>query len=201
MIEALQSVRYGVGDLALAGQWYSQLLDVQPYQTTDSVLRYCVGGSWLELAATHTAESATSMIVTYWGVESLYHELLRLHDAGIKPQTLPAVPDATTRMATFLDPFGNVVGLIEMHDPDAQRARAHRAAEKIALRNVRATLDGLRAEDHQQRNANRFVLALVAAALVLGGFGLWKALPNKQKNNKIMVPLGTGKPAPEKASP
>ena len=189
MIEALRSVRYDVGDMALAGQWYSQLLDVQPCQSTDSVLRYCVDGTWLELVETRT-DGASSMLA-YWGVDSLQLELLRLQELGIQPQTSPAVLGATTRTATFIDPFGNTVGLIEMHDPGAERARAHRAAEKIALRNVREALDGLSAEDRQQRMANRLVLVLVLVVLglVLGSLGLWKVLPHKAPEEKIIVPL------------
>jgi predicted enzyme related to lactoylglutathione lyase len=189
MIEGLRSVRYTVGSLALAEQWYSQLLDVRPYQSTDSVLRYCVDGSWLELVETRT--DAASSVLVYWGVDSLQLELLRLQELGIQPQTPPAVLDATARTATFLDPFGNTVGLIEMHDPGAERARAHRAAEKIALRNVREALDGLSAEERQQRAANRLVLVLVLVVLglVLGSFGLWKVLPHKAPEEKIVIPL------------
>lgn len=190
MIEALRSVRYGVGDLAQAGQWYSQLFDVQPYQSSGSVLRYCVDGSWLELVETPTV--APSNMLVYWGVDSLQHELLRLHAVGIQPQTPPAMPDATTRTATFLDPFGNAVGLVEIHDPNVQRARSHRAAEKIALRNVRETLDGLSAEDKQQRSANRLVLALVVVGFLLGMVALLKALPHKSQEDKIIIPI-TGK--------
>lgn len=187
MIEALRSVRYGVGDLALARQWYSQLLDVQPYQSTDSVLRYCVDGSWLELVAAHT--EAPSSVLVYWGVDSLVNELQRLHAVGIKPQTPPTVLDASMRTATFLDPFGTTIGLIELDDPDLRRARSHRAAEKIALRNVRTALDDLSVEDRQQRAANRLVLALVAACLVLGAFAIWNMLPHKPQEDKIVIPL------------
>ena len=191
MIEALRSVRYGVGDLTLAGKWYSQVLDMQPYQSTDSVLRYCVDGSWLELVESRT--DAAGSVLVYWGVDSLQLEVLRLRALGIQPQAPPAVLDATTRTATFVDPFGNTVGLIEMHDPDAERARAHRAAEKIALRNVREALDGLSADDHQQRNANRLVLALVVLGVLLGAIGLLKVLPHKSPEEKIIIPLSGNK--------
>lgn len=187
MIEGLRSVRYTVQNLALAEHWYSQLLDVQPYKSSSSVLRYCVDGSWLELVETRT--EATGSLLVYWGVDSLQRELRRLDAAGMRPQTLPATLDATTRTATFLDPFGNTVGLIEMRDPDAERSRAHRAAEKIALRNVREALDGLSAEDRQQRNANGLVLVLVLVGVVLGALGLWKVLPHKAPEEKIVIPL------------
>lgn len=189
MLQTLRSVRYAVGNLTVAEQWYSQWLGVQPYQSTGTVLRYCVDGSWLELVEMRT-EAAGSVLV-HWGVDSLQLELLRLNAAGIQPQTPPVVLDATTRTATFLDPFGNTVGLIEMHDPDAERARAHRAAEKIALRNVRETLDGLSDQDRQQRKANRLVLvlALIVLGLVLGALGLLKALHQKVPEDKILIPL------------
>ena len=50
MIEALRSVRYGVTDLAVAQQWYSQLLELEPYMSSDTAVRYFVDGSWLEAA-------------------------------------------------------------------------------------------------------------------------------------------------------
>ncbi len=190
MIEALRSLRYTVGDLVLAENWYNQWLDVQPYQRTDTSLRYCVDGSWLELVEANLP-SANGLLV-YWGVDSLVHELQRLHAVGISPQTPPSLQGAGNASATFEDPFGNVVGLIEIHDPNAQRARAHRAAEKIALRKVRETLDNLSEEDRQQRLANRLVLALVVLALLVGGFAVVKMLPHTPQEDKITIPL-TGK--------
>ncbi len=190
MIEALRSVRYTVGDLAQAEHWYSQWLDVQPYPATDGVLRYGVDGSWLELTE-DPAHQPHAGVLAYWGVDSLGHELERLHTLGIHPQTPPALRDTNSPpTATFVDPFGNVVGLVEVHDPHAQRAREHRAAEKIALRKVRETLDTLGKEEDQQRLFNRFVLALVVVVgLLVGGFALvWKP-PHQPQENKIILPL------------
>jgi hypothetical protein len=192
MIEALRSVRYTVGDLALAEHWYSQWLDVQPYPSTDGVLRYVVDGSWLELVPGHGGQTDTpGSVFACWGVDSLGQELERLRALGISPQTLPALLDASNPpTATFADPFGNMVGLVEVHDPHAQRARDHRAAEKIALRKVRDTLDKLGKEEDQQRQFNRFVLGLVVAVgLMVGGFTLVKALSHKPQEEKITIPL------------
>ncbi|MES2581130.1 MAG: VOC family protein [Pseudomonadota bacterium] len=191
MIEALRSVRYTVGDLAQARHWYSQWLDVLPYPATDGVLRYGLDGSWLELVEEHGDHTqAHGSVLAYWGVDSLGQELERLQALGINPQTPPALLDASNPpTATFVDPFGNVVGLVEVHDPHAQRARAHRAAEKIALRNVRAALDDLGEEERQQRLANRLVLALVVVGLLVGGFAMVKMLPHKPQEDKLSIPL------------
>jgi hypothetical protein len=188
MIEALRSVRYTVGDLAVAKRWYSQWLDVQPYPAADGVLRYGLGDSWLELVEGHNL--APGSVQACWRVDSLELELQRLHALDISPQTPPALPGTESpSSATFVDPFGNVVGLVEAHDPHAQRARDHRAAEKIALRRVRETLDSLGEQDRQQRLANRLVLALVVVGLLVGGFTIFKMLPGKPQQEKLILPL------------
>lgn len=192
MIEALRSVRYGRSNLALAEAWDSQLLGVQPYRT-DSVLRYCVDGTWLELVELQSAATPAGVLV-HWAVDSLTSELLRLHALGITPQMPPAVLGAGgTQTAAFLDPFGHAVGLVEIHDPGVQRSRDHRAAEKIALRNVRATLDDLGAEGRQQRKATMLVLSLVVLVvlgLFAGGVMFRKLLPSKPPpDERIIVQL------------
>ncbi len=190
MIEALRSVHYTVGDLAQAERWYSQWLDVLPYPVAGGVLRYDVDGSWLDLVE-DPGHQAHGCVQAWWGVDSLGQELDRLRALGISPQIPPALLDANNPpTASFLDPFGNVVGLIEVHDPHAQRARDHRAAEKIALRKVRETLDNLDKEEDQQRLFNRFVLALVVAvSLLVGGLTLVKLLSPKPQEDKIILPL------------
>ncbi|MES2951760.1 MAG: VOC family protein [Pseudomonadota bacterium] len=187
MIEALRSVRYGVTDLALASQWYSQLLDLQPYLSSDTAVRYFVDGSWLELALDESPGPAGPLV--YWGVDNLGAELLRLHQVGWVPHAPPRAVDATTRTATFQDPFGNVVGFMEVDDPGVLRAHSHRAAEKVALRNVRTVLDDLSVEERQQRKANRLVLAMVLVALLVGAVVLVSKLPGRQPENKIIIPI------------
>ncbi len=193
MIEALRAVRYTVGDLAQAERWYSQWLDVLPYPNTGGVLRYGVDGSWLELVE-DPGHPARSGVLAYWGVDSLDQELERLQALGIHPQTPPALKDTDNpATATFVDPFGNVVGLVEVHDPHAQRAREHRAAEKIALRNVRAALDNLGDDKDQQRLFNRLVLVMVVVlGLVFGGFAIVWKLTHKPQEDRIVLPI-TGK--------
>lgn len=193
MIEALRSVRFAVANLAVAERWYSQWLDALPQAEGNGILRYAVYGSWLELVEDAT-QQPHGTVLACWGVDSLSLELERLQALHITPQTLPALADANSPpTATFADPFGNLVGLLEVHDPHAQRARAHRAAEKIALRNVRAALDDLGAEDHQQRSANRLVLVLVLAGLLVGGFALYKMLPSRTTENRIVIPITSQK--------
>nr|WP_315491928.1 VOC family protein [uncultured Rhodoferax sp.] len=188
MIEALRSVRYTVEDLAVAERWYSQWLDVQPYPAEGGVLRYGLQDSWLELVEGHNL--APGSVQACWRVDSLELELQRLHALGISPQTPPVLPGTESpSSATFVDPFGNVVGLVEVHDPHTQRARDHRAAEKIALRRVRETLDSLGEQDRQQRLANRLVLALVVVGLLVGGFTIFKMLPGKPQQEKLILPM------------
>ena len=188
MIEALRSVRYGVTDLAVAQQWYSQLLELEPYMSSDTAVRYFVDGSWLEAALVESPGTGGT-VVAYWGVDNLGAELLRLHQAGMRPHAPPATVDAMTKVASFMDPFGNVVGLMEVNDPSIHRARSHRAAEKLALRNVRAVLDDLSVQERQQRMANKLVLAMVVVVIVVGAVLLFSKLPDRSPANKIIIPL------------
>lgn len=188
MIEALRSVRYEVSDLAIARQWYSQWLELEPYLSSDTALRYFVDGSWLEI--TVAEPSASGRAIAYWGVDNLGAELLRLHQAGMHADAPPTTLDAMTKVATFRDPFGNRVGLMEVNDPNVQRVRSHRTAEKLALRNVRAVLDDLSEEEHQQRRAHRVLWALVALAVLAGTLLLVSKLPPGSADNRIAIPVG-----------
>lgn len=192
MIEALRAVRYGVTDLALASQWYSQLFDLEPYLNTDTVVRYFVDGSWLDL--TLESPNGQGAIVAYWGVDNLRAELVRLHQIGVIPHAPPALVDAITQTATFLDPFGNAVGIMEVNDPGVLRARSQRVAEKVALRNVREALDEMGTQEVQQRKANRFVLAALLVALLVatavGTIALLRHKTDRLTESKIVIPIG-----------
>ena len=192
MIEALRAVRYGVTDLALASRWYSQLLDLEPYLSNDTLVRYFVDGSWLELKLASPSEHGG--IVVFWGVDNLNAELLRLHQTGVLPHAPPALVDAITQTAIFFDPFGNAVGFMEVNDAGVLRARSQRVAEKVALRNVREVLDDLSAQEGQQRMENRFVLALLLVALLVatavGTFALLRHKTYRPTERKLVIPLG-----------
>jgi len=113
MFQGLRTVIYGVSDIDRAKQWYSQVLGMAPYFDEPFYVGFNVGGYELGLdpnAAPVSEESAG--VVAYWGVEDIDAELTRLIDLGGKVHGAIRDVGGGIRVATVLDPFGNLVGLV-----------------------------------------------------------------------------------------
>lgn len=170
--QALRAVCYEVPDVASAVDWYMRLFGMQPLAVNSATVVFDIGGD--ELVLLQGAEAApTRAPVVYWSVESLSAACERLQRLGIPLADPPRQRDAMTRTACVADPFGNIVGLMERDDPLVRRARSQRVAERVALRNVRGTLDDLLHEEEQQKRAARWVAKALAVVLVLAALVLW----------------------------
>ncbi len=175
MIEGLQAVRLGVPDLPLAVAWYSRALDVEPCVSDASSATFFLDGSLLRLehAPRMPDDIGVPCATVYWRVDHLQSELQRLHAVNAAPFEAVAQLNADTHIASVLDPFGNVLGLIERRDPAIPEARIQRVAEKVAIRNVRETLDGLAEEEAKKRRALKTALAWSAAGAALAALLVW----------------------------
>lgn len=128
----LRTARYRAPDLAKARDWYATVLEVQPYFDQPFYVGFDVGGFELGLdpdpAASGTGEGS---VTVYWGVDHAEAALARLLHLGATAHApLQDVGDGI-RVATVLDPFGNVLGLIE--NPHFSAADPlHRAASTAA---------------------------------------------------------------------
>ncbi len=174
MIEGLQAIRLRVPDLPLAVRWYTQALEVEPYRVDHAGATFFLDGSLLclELEAA-MADEVPLQNAAYWRVDQIQPELLRLCEPNAAPFEAVAWLDADTQFASVLDPFGNVFGLIQRHDPATLKARIQRVAEKSALRNVRETLDEISAEDAKKRAALKITLTLACAGFALIALLVW----------------------------
>ena len=165
MIESPRALRISVPDLPVATAWYTQAFDLEPSEVHGDAVTFHVQG-FTVLLAIGTPSPQTPVV--YWGVDDVageWRRLLALQTSS--PQTLVPLRDGTEEAIVY-DPFGNAFGLTSLGDPGIRRARSQRSAEKIALRNVRETLDGLQQDELSQRNARRvFLLAGVVIALVI----------------------------------
>lgn len=167
MIESPRALRIAVPDLALAARWYTQAFDLEPTEMHAEGVTFHVQGFTVLLV---TGAPSPQTPVVYWGVDDVESErrrLLALQVSGT--QTLEPL-QSSREEAIVYDPFGNAFGLTSIGDPDIRRARNQRSAEKIALRNVRETLDGLQQDEQSQRQTRRiFLLAgtVIAAVLLL----------------------------------
>lgn len=116
MLQGLRTVIYGVSDIARAKAWYSQALGMAPYFDEPFYVGFNVGGYELGLNPNVSPNSAENAgVVAYWGVEDIAAEFKRLLEIGGKEHS--AIQDAGDgiQVATLLDPFGNIIGLI--HNP------------------------------------------------------------------------------------
>ena len=110
MFLGLRTVIYPAPDLAAATAWWTALLGFGPYFEEPFYVGFEVGGYELGLDPNlDPADGAT----TYWGVADLDAAAATITDAGATVRSPIAEVGDSIRVATFTDPSGSVVGLIE----------------------------------------------------------------------------------------
>lgn len=110
----VQSVIYGVSNLEEAKAWYTTLLEIEPYFEAECYVGYSVGG--FELGLDPDARNVTSRadgVVAYWGVQDIAAQVERMNSLGARQHGEIVDVGEGIQMASFLDPFGNVFGLIQ----------------------------------------------------------------------------------------
>ncbi|WP_374668187.1 VOC family protein [Ramlibacter sp.] len=179
MIDGLRSLTLVTPQLPQATEWWARALDVMPGPRADHAVEFTLGGTRLTLRAGPAALPATGGTMTsgqpraeagplaFWGVDYLEGELARLVGLGATVVEPPASPEPGTRTVVLADPFGAVFGLVERDDPAERQARSQRAAERVALRQVRGTLDHLAASETEARRERRVAAWVMAAGAVL----------------------------------
>src|SRR5688572_22035267 len=114
MFQGLRTVIYHAADLDRAKEWYSKALGIQPYFDQPFYVGFNVAGYELGLdpdpsSATGTGTSA----VAYWGVENAETALARLIELGATDRLGVQDVGGDIRLASVIDPFGNIFGIIE----------------------------------------------------------------------------------------
>ncbi|MFY9227440.1 MAG: VOC family protein [Blastocatellia bacterium] len=114
MLLGLRTVVYYVSHIDQAKAWYNKAFNITPYFDTPFYVGYNVGGYELGL---HPGKNATPKdetgAVSYWGVENIAKALGHLLSVGAKlDKDIQDVGDGV-KVATVIDPFGNIIGIIE----------------------------------------------------------------------------------------
>jgi predicted enzyme related to lactoylglutathione lyase len=112
--QGLRTVIYPAPDLAKAKAWYSEVLGIEPYFDQPFYVGFNVGGYELGLdpdAASPPGGKGGG--VAYWGVADVEAALRRLISLGAKERSGVQEVGEGIRVATVLDPFDNVLGIIE----------------------------------------------------------------------------------------
>ena len=123
MFHGLRTVIYHVGDLDRAKEWYGVVLGIRPYFDEPFYVGFDVGGFELGLQPDEPgAPRASTGVVAYWGVDDADAAFGRLLELGAtKHSGVQDVGDGI-RVATVLDPYGNMLGLIENPHFSLERA-------------------------------------------------------------------------------
>jgi len=110
----LRTAIYRAPDLDKAKMWYSSVLGIAPYFDQPFYVGFNVGGYELGLDPDASASPGGSGGVTvYWGVKDASTAVERLLSLGATSRTAVQEVGEGIKVATVLDPFGNVFGVIE----------------------------------------------------------------------------------------
>ncbi|MGI9182211.1 MAG: VOC family protein [Longimicrobiaceae bacterium] len=114
MFKGLRTVIYQVDDLGRAKSWYATALGFEPYFDEPFYVGFNVGGFELGLLpADSGAHRGQGGVFAYWGVEDADAALRRLLELGALEHQGVEEVGGGIRVATVLDPFGNILGIIE----------------------------------------------------------------------------------------
>ncbi|MGB7203041.1 MAG: VOC family protein [Pyrinomonadaceae bacterium] len=113
MIKGLRTVVYKVADLARAKAWYSQVLGIEPYFDEPFYVGYDVGGYELGLDPDPTDVKVGNSVGAYWGVDDVKIRIEEFRSNGIIIKDEPQEVGGGIIVASMIDPFGNVFGIIE----------------------------------------------------------------------------------------
>jgi catechol 2,3-dioxygenase-like lactoylglutathione lyase family enzyme len=113
MFQGLRTVVYPVDDLVKAKAWYTEVLGREPYFAETFYVGWSVGGYELGLDPDTGGLKRGDNAVAYWGVPDASAAHARLLSLGAREHRAVQEVGEGIRVGSVLDPFGNVLGVIE----------------------------------------------------------------------------------------
>jgi hypothetical protein len=113
MFQGLRTVIYSAPDLEKAKGWYAQALAQQPYFDEPFYVGFNVGGFELGLDPDTSHVKPGNNAIAYWGVADAHQAHARLLGLGAREHSAVRDVGGGILVATVLDPFDNVVGVIQ----------------------------------------------------------------------------------------
>lgn len=113
MLEGLRTAIYSANDMDAARDWYTRMLGYGPYFDEPFYMGFDVGGYELGIQPADDARLSPEGVTVHWGVgeiEGAYRALLSIGATENEP---PSDVGDGIKVATVLDPFSNVLGIIE----------------------------------------------------------------------------------------
>lgn len=109
----LRTTIYKVTDIDEAKRWYSEVFETMPYFDQPFYVGFNIGGYELGLQPVEKkAEVQADNVVTYWGVQDIEAVYNILINSGAEPYEKPENVGGEIEVATVIDPWGNVIGII-----------------------------------------------------------------------------------------
>lgn len=124
MLRGLTTVRFHASDLSAAKRWYTELLGVEPYFERPGYVEFRIGDYRHELGLVDSAfvqnlgkhggaGAGPSGAVVYWHVDDVHAAVERASGLGAElNETVREFGEGLVG-ASVLDPFGNVLGLMQ----------------------------------------------------------------------------------------
>ncbi len=113
MMLGLRTAIYHVDDLQAAKEWYAKVLGIDPYFDEPFYVGFNVGGYELGLNPDTSKVTKGSSSYAYWGVKDARAKYQRLLELGAAPHEEVQDVGGGILVATVLDAWGNVFGIIE----------------------------------------------------------------------------------------
>ncbi|HLW96990.1 MAG TPA: VOC family protein [Solirubrobacteraceae bacterium] len=110
--QGIKTVLHPVSDLAAAKPVYTALLGVEPTADADYYVGYDAEGQHIGLVPGGGPQGMTSPIA-YWHVGDIEAKLAEVTAAGASVQDEPRDVGGGRLVASFTDPDGNVLGLVQ----------------------------------------------------------------------------------------
>jgi predicted enzyme related to lactoylglutathione lyase len=111
MIQGLRTAIYPTPDLARGKEWYRQVFGRDPYFDEPFYVGFSIAG--FELGLIPDGEPGAAGVQVYWGAANAAAELARLTALGATVHEPVKDVGGGIKVAAVLDPFGNVLGIIE----------------------------------------------------------------------------------------
>lgn len=111
-ILGLRTTIYQVSDIEEAKKWYAKTFKTAPYFDQPFYVGFNIGGYELGLQPQEKPLAKSDAVVSYWGVSDMEEEYRFFLENGAIAVEPPQNVGGEIVVATIMDPWGNIIGLI-----------------------------------------------------------------------------------------
>lgn len=162
MLKGLKRVVYQVPDITKAKQWYQEIIGKDPVFDAPFAVVFSIEGFELVLAP-HVSAKAGNVdnVIAYWGVDDVEFAYKRFKELGATHHSEINTVNGT-RVASVVDPFGNILGIKGTEADKSKASIEHRpsdSAQMVACIRALAAMDEREAIRCKDYLAEKFITA------------------------------------------